>query len=510
MDELPDEVAHHPLRDETAWLAFRDEGIAPLHQSELVTTQTGRDEFLVGAWLLGLLGSLEPQMLRVSDMLGAGLLMNAVIMPRRSSKTTTLFCILLGRCYLRPVHLAGFTLLTTQKKTSERYRLDIYGPIARRWPDEATRPVKLIKSNGSERVEFTNGSVLAVLSPDGDAIRSGAYDTLLMDESGECQPERWQDVIGAVLPAFDTRPEGQLILAGTAGDYRRGSEFWATLNDATAGVIRYTLPDDIDPAEIATWEPTEENPDGRARELTEQMHPGLHGLTTIDRLANNYARLGVAKYAREYFNLFGEEGSNTALISQPKWRAAARPFGESGPTPPPLLALGLSVHPDGLSASIAAAWKGEGEQRHVILLHHQEDTRGLDTQLLLIARKHDRAITFDNRNATAMVELAPLQRAAPPIQTRPLATRDIGRATVLLLKLLNADNLVHYGQPEMDGAAEIAVKRAMGDSGAYAFGRPDIKLRPGDDITPLEAAAMALYALEDEVEYGGLPEFVGV
>jgi len=233
--DLPEPVASHPLREEAAWVALRDSGIAPRDASDMLTTQQSRDEFLTGAWLLnattraGLLNSITPQMLRAVDVLtwaqAMGVLISAILMPRRSGKTTVIFCILMGRCYLNPVHFAGFALLTTQKKTSERYRLDVYGPIIRQWPDEDTRPVKVIRSNGNERVEFQNGSNLAVLSPEGDAIRSGAYDSLLLDEGGEANPERWEDVIGAVIPSFDTRPEGQLILAGTAGDYRDGSAF---------------------------------------------------------------------------------------------------------------------------------------------------------------------------------------------------------------------------------------------------------------------------------------------
>ncbi|CAI9386081.1 hypothetical protein [Microbacterium sp. T2.11-28] len=503
---LPEAVQAHHLLDEDAWIAFRDAGIAPLHESELVTSEEARAEFLVGAWLLGLLSTIQPQMLRVVDMLTAGKMMNAVIMPRRSSKTTTLFCILLGRCYLRPVHLAGFTLLTTQKKTAERYRLDVYGPIYRAWPAAAEReaftkgaPVKLVKSNGGERVEFKNGSVLAALSPDGDAIRSGAYDTLLLDESGEATPERWEDVIGAVIPSFDTRPEGQLILAGTAGDYRGGSEFWDTLNDPDAGVIRYTIPDDTDPEELEAWEPDEEHPIARVRELVEAMHPGLFGLTTSDRIANSFKRLGVKKFIREYLGLFGEEGGGTTLISQPKWTGTRLDETAASVALPAVLALAIAIDPDGRWCSLAAAWKGTGDKRHVALLEHQSGVHGFGAKVARISRKLNRRVIYDPGRATENVEITALRAARPPIRVRPLLRNDIPRAAVLFMKTLSAENLVHYtGQDQLDGAAEIAVRRAFGVSGAWAFGRPDEKNRPEDDITPLEAASRALFALDDE------------
>lgn len=496
--ELPPEVSDHPLLQESEWLAKRDSGISPLIQSDLSTTEQARQEFLVGAWLLGILGTIHPQMLRIVDMLNGGHLMNAVIMPRRSAKTTTLFCILLGRCYLRPAHMAGFTLLTTQKKTSERYRLDIYGPIARRWPEDDTRPVKLIRSNGSERVEFSNGSNLAVLSPDGDAVRSGAYDTLLLDEAGESTPERWEDIIGAVIPAFDTRPEGQLILAGTAGDYRDGSDFWGTITDERAGRVAYMLPDDTDPDELERWEPDEDHPRARARALTEAMHPGIGTLTSLDRIQNSYERLGVKRYTREYFNLFGAEGSNTALINAPIWQASAVPLPEAGMEVPDLFALSFYVHPDGLWASVGAAWRGADERIHVGLLWHQSGTKGFAKQLLLLARKHKRPVIYDSQSNAAAVELAILASARPAPQLQGLVTNDVSRGVVHFLKTLNEDGIRHYDQQELNQATEIAVKRGWGTAGKFAFGRPPKD--PDRDITGLEAVSMAAYALDGQRE----------
>lgn len=501
--ELPDPVLAHPLREESAWIAHRDSGIRPLIESELTTTQQSRDEFLTGAWLLGLLDTVHPQMMRVVDMLNGGRLMNAVIMPRRSSKTTTLLCVLLGRCYVRPVHFAAFTLLTTQKKTSERYRLDVYGPISRKWPEEDTRPVKLIRSNGSERVEFANGSVLGVLSPDGDAVRSGAYDTMLLDESGECTPERWEDIIGAVVPSFDTRPEGQLILAGTAGDYRGGSEFWNTLNDERAGRVAFMVPDDTDPEALEAWEPDEAHPNARAGELAERMHPGIGTLTTLERIRNGFERLGPKRFAREYFNIFGAEGASTALIPAPLWTAAALPHGSLTPDDEPeVSALALFVHPDATAASLVEAWTGEGGRVHVALVHHQHGMQGLAKRVLLEARKRKRPLVFDGGSAATGVVMQEIRESRPAPSERPLLTRDVSRAAVRTMNLIREDRLRHYDQAELNSAAEIAVKRAFGQSGGWAFGRPDVRNRPDDDITPVEAMTLAVYALQDEKPVG--------
>ena len=479
-------------------MALRDSGIEPRDASEMLTTQQARDEFLTGVWLLnatvkgGLLNSVTPQMLRAVDVLTSaqarGVLISAVLMPRRSGKTTVMLCVLLGRCYLNPVHFAGFTLLTTQKKTSERYRLDVYGPIIREWPDEETRPVKVIRSNGNERVEFPNGSNLAVLSPEGDAIRSGAYDSLLLDEGGEASPERWEDVIGAVIPSFDTRPEGQLILAGTAGDYRGGSTFWDTLNDPNAGRLNYSLPDDTDPEELEDW--------STAEALALQVHPGIGTLTTLERIENNYRLLGVKKFTREYFNLFGAEGSNTALIPQPLWQAAALPL--SAASPGSISSLCLFVHPDADFAAVTQAWEQDGKV-HVALVHHQAGVRGLAQQVLLLSRKFKRPVIYDSASAPTENVMKELRNARPAPAERPMISKDVKRAAVNFMNLLKEDRLRHYDQQELNAAAEVAVKREWGGGGAWSFGRP--KGDASADITPVEAAALAVYALQDERAY---------
>lgn len=484
---------------EEAWIAYRDEGIEPLDQSELVTTYQSRAEFLTGAWLLnsttrtGLLYSLEPQMLRVSDMLTAGKKKNAVIEPRRSSKTTTLFCILLGRCYLRPLYFAGFSLLTTAKKTTERFMLDIYGPITRQWPDTDTRPVKVIRSNGFQRVEFPNGSVLHALSPDGDAVRSGAYDCLLLDESGHASVERWEDVIGAVIPSFDTRPEGQLVLAGTAGKYRDGSVFWNYLNDQTKGRIRYTVPDDTDPLELEAWEPSEQYPDARVRELIERIHPGLHGLTTLETIAENFVDLTREQFILEYLGIFGAEGSNVRFIPAPLWEEAAQ--AEVPTTKPKAFTMAIAIHPDGLYASVSYATLLPDGRMAIGLMYHQEGVQGFAMEVLKLSRKHGVPIIYDVKSQAAVVEVEALKKAKPVPMLEPVDATAVRLGATKVMKGLRERTLLHYRDEELDNAAEVAVKRDWGYSGNWSFGRP--RKEPNTDITPLEAASLALQYLQE-------------
>ncbi|MGV8851719.1 MAG: hypothetical protein ACOH1M_04015 [Rhodoglobus sp.] len=499
ISQLPVEVLNHALLHEDAWLALRESGLAALEETEMVTTPLARAEFLVGAWLLdatvkngGLLASLKPQMLRVVDVLGAGKFKNAILMPRRSSKTTTLFCILLGRCFLDDVHLAGFTLATTQKKTAERYRVDVYGPITRRWPDPDTRPVKVYKGNGTERVEFPNGSVLSVLSPDGDAFRSGAYDTLLVDEGGQASDEMGDDIVSSVLPAFDTRPNGQFIVAGTAADFREGNILWDMLTDPRSGKLSFAVADTVTDEQLAGWEPSDEHPEACVRDLVLAMHPGVHsGLTTLEKIEDNASTLSVAQFSREYLGVFGTVGTTSGIVNLTKWTNGGS--GAALPTPPERFGLAYAPHPDQRCGSILAAWRDEEGRAVLLQLEHKTGIEWMSAAAARFSRKYSEEITFDAGQQVASLIQERLHRMKPRPKLHPLAFADIKKAAALLIDEIDRDNVIHFRQPELDNAALLAVKRKAGING-WALGRGDAE----DDITGLEAASLALLVFDQQ------------
>jgi hypothetical protein len=502
---------------EAAWIELRDRGRSPLEQSDPVTSYQHRAEFLVGAWMLdkivpprlggSLLDNLQPQMLMEADTLAAEHFANAILMPRRSSKTTSLWCVALGRTWMRPVYMVGYTMLTTAKKAGERFKLDVRDPILRKWRDKSTRPVKLTEGNGSLGVEYDNGSKLAILSPNGDDVRSGAYDLLIMDEAGEAEPEMWDDIVGAVVPSFDTRgPGAQLVYAGTGGKYRDGSHFWATLHAHDAGRLRYGVPDDIDPERMESWE-------AGAGDLISELHPGLDGLTTLEQIRRNFPILGPVRFALEYLGHFGHASGNDTIISMGEWGTTTVP-GEppSGVEP---LALAFAVHPGGLWASVGVAWylpdenpdlaraawaldgdDGDAEPPRVgfKLVHHQEGNARLPQTLWKFWKVLRIPIVYDGgapQEKDIIGELTRLARPRPEIRGITFGEKSV--AATKLLNALKHGQVAHWEQAPLDKAAAGAVRRTSGKS--VLLGSPDTD--PQFDVTPLEAFAAALYAMPD-------------
>lgn len=521
---LPPEVVRHPLLEEAAWISLRDSGREPLDASPMVTTYQSRAEFLVGAWLIdkvvpmraggSLLAALwkAPQMLRECDVLAAERRRNAILMPRRSSKTTTLWCILLGRCYMRPLHLAAYTMLTLAKKSEERFDLDVRNPIRTAWKDPKVRPVKLLDGKGAKGVEFPNGSKLSIVAPKGDDIRSGAYDTVVMDEGGEPEPEDWDDIVGAVIPSFDTREGSQIIYAGTGGKYRDGSNFWATLHNEKAGRIRYGVPDDVDEKLLESW-------DAGAGKLIEHLHPGLDGLTSLEVIRDNFPDLGPTRFGLEYLGHFGRDSGNATLVGAKEWSDTTAPG--DVPTGVEPLVLSFAVHFGGAFASIAVGWLVPDDAPADLvqlaaeetnpplsafkLIHHQDGNAGLAQRLLDLWVELQLPIVYDDSpQEKAVIEellrLARRRRVRPKTDLVRYAEKAV--ATTKLLNGVAHRRVRHWVQAPLDEAAKIATPRHSGK--AVLIGAANA----ADDVTPLDAAALVLLRMPEEALVRSVGTFV--
>lgn len=509
------------LHDEANWLEWRAriEHLPFIRRGTLVTTEQSRAEFLEGARLLRLDRMTRagdgghgptPIQLMIADLLEAGVFLNGIGEPRRTTKTTSVQAIMLGRCMLREDYQIGWTMLTTGAKAGERFRKDIVNPIERLYPDKRTSPVRINVGKGTEHIDFRNGSFLNVYTPNGDGFRSGGFDMAFADEGGEADPEMGADINAAVIPTMDTKPGAQFVVAGTGATYRQGNVLWDTISaDPDANVLWHGIPETTDPAALATWEPTPENPGGRMRELIELHHPGVGFTTPVEAVKRSFDKLPAEQFLREYGLQFGLEGATDRLVPAAWWERAGVP--DALPEPPARFCAFLKVHHDALYASLCVAFEYDGptdlvteaealegnaapKRRAVAVWHHQEGTRNLAREVLMRIRRRKIPIVVDNHGHTKVIA-DELEKATPKpriIRTRPA---DVPLAAVTLLQALEHGTLVHFRQPELTASAEVAVKGAFGQYGSIRFAAP--KTAPDADITLIEAAAGALRFLDE-------------
>lgn len=464
-----------------AWVALRDSGIAPLHLSELGGTLESRRGFLEGARLMGLMRpgrlGLVPQQLLLHDTLAAGRRDNGVLMPRRSTKTTGLLVDAIGRCAYEGAddYRVAVLTATTGKVGRSRFIKDVVPALQRN--DDGR--LKIYRGAGQERVEWPDtGSSVSILASVED-LRGEAFDEVIIDEAGEPDPDKVDDINGAALPTMDTRPGGQYVVAGTAGDYRKGNLLWDTLEggrSGSAGIIEYAMPDGTTVDDIATWE--------LALPLVLASHPGIGNLTTLDAVLVNFNKMKRQRFLREYGNVFGDDGGSTGLFKPDAW--ARLELDEDYPTPPAHFGLAIAVTPGQDSAAIGAAWRDEQGVAQLLLLDRRDGVQWLVDTVNGIAGRNRSTIVHDTFGPV-LAEVEALNRRNPRPKMGPQTMKNVQTAAALLVKEIEAGNLRHYGQDELTGAMLRVVRRKIGVNG-WGLGRPDLDA----DITPAEACAMAL------------------
>ncbi|WP_123944022.1 MULTISPECIES: hypothetical protein [unclassified Frondihabitans] len=386
-------------------------------------------------------------------------------------------------------YAVAYTACTSGGKARDRFRKDIVPVLEKVYPDPDSRPFKIRKAGGSERIEFDNGSIFQVLPPMGESYRGDSFDLVILDEAGEATAAMTEDLLGAILPTTDTREDAQIIVAGTAAPFRDGNLLWDTLKDgrdgkASTAIIEYAAPDSTNMDDLEDWD--------LVVPLVLAAHPGIGTLTTLEKMQANYEKITPAQFAAEYLSIFGNSGAATGLINSQLWTLA----GDDGalPSVPDTFGLAMSVHPDGLGASLAAAWRVDGVA-HVGLLWHSTRPAGLVARALAVAREHRVAIVHDGQASATTVEADILARERPRPRMAPQLWGPVSTAASLFVKELDAMNMRHYSQPAFDEAVRVAVKRGTATSNKWGFGRP--RKDPSADITPLEAAALALYYYDE-------------
>lgn len=518
------------LWSEANWLEWRAraEAFKPVRLTELVTTEQSRGEFIEGARLLRLdqrqrAGDLgfgpSPGQLLIADVLAAGRFMNVIFEPRRMTKTTAVQAVLLGRCYHREDYQVGWTMFTTGAKAGERFRKDIVVHLEKLYPNAKTSPIKINVGKGTEHLEFRDtGSFLNVYTPNGEGFRSGGFDAAFGDEAGEADLEQGEDVQRAVIPTMDTKIGAQFILAGTGQKWRTGQLLWDSLHDPDAAVAWHGIPETVDRMDLASWEPDIPHPrtgatGGRMREYIELHHPGVGYTTPLEAPKRSFDKVPLDDFLIEYGGQFGLEGAADSII--PPAQLAAALTDEAFPAElPARVSVAFKVHHLGTHASLAIAWDyeepsdlvadalalvGESERparRAVALWWWQQGTIGVETEVLQRIRRAKVPLIYDKRGYTEdIVEKGKIGRAQPKPVLRPTKPADIPLSTVGLLRALDTKSVVMFKHPELERAAKIARRQAFGNYGTFRFGAP--KDDPDADVTPLEAAALALHFLAD-------------
>lgn len=524
------------------WDSIRNRGIEPQFRSEYAEDFEGRHDFLAGARMMGYelvdlddseaLAELEamdpprlalqPQQLQLSDILDSGRRSYVVEMPRRASKSTTIFLKLLGRCIRRRGYLVTFS--AQNGVASGRLFDDWVDRLNEVWPEdkslppwlrdhvrkpkvsrhvalfgddlipdhddddlgERPRPFKARVSPSARDITIkATGSKIRVIKTAAGAYRGLAADVSWLDEAQELDAEEGIKIVAAIRPLQDTRRgHPSTIVSGTAGEVRSGL-FWSYVNrlrtkDAAMGGMDFCAPEDT-PWEIVEDEQT-------ALDLLCSMHPGVGTLTTRQIMTDTYREpeFGRPQWAREYLSLWPETFGVRA-IPLDQWASATA----SRRVPiPQRVAFGMAIKPGGGVACIAAAWRNTKGRAYVEIIEHRPGTAWMmDLAPALTAKYRGSTIAFDDigeGKATA-TELNALPQRRPKLRLQTYTETAAG--CVQLLRDLERGTLRHFDDVSLNSAVARAAKReTRNDRGVWLW----TPAEKGEDITPLDAATRAL------------------
>jgi len=454
---------------------FQDKGLsfeaAPRHLSP-VPAGTDITAAIKGAEMMGL--PLTPQGVHVAAMLESksgeldavsGFYRPlyeecSVQIPRRSTKTTTIQMVLLGRCAL----IENYRVVSTAQDgtRASQFFMNMVrlmeGRMRREGLTEADLGIKQIyRSQGREYIEWFNGSKWWVVKPESGAFRGEAADAMWFDEAGELNPDQSEDLVAGAFPLMDTRDLGQIIISGTPGLVRAGV-FWDALQRGRKepdvyGITDFCAAETDDICDEAVWWVT---------------HPGLAcGLTRIEKLRRNLEKLGPAKFAQEYLCVWAPDSTQSA-ISPEAWADALedpRPFDGQD------FDLTFDCHIHGLYASLIATWVDEAGEPWGQVMDFRPGTEWLAAELVRAQKAHPRVkIHYDAIGANSAVALT-LQRV-PTFRAhalRPVTMKEVAAGASLLTSHLEARTAHIAASASMSNAAENVTWRYSGES--RLFGR---------------------------------------
>lgn len=464
--------------------------------------------------------AIQPQQLVVVDHLNAvgldGMPLDDYVieMPRRASKTTTIFCWLHGRCLSRPDYFVTFSAQSGVKGGARlrewATRLDRVQPaddadlppwlrgtrpkrapqaVALFGPDELTaapapagRGFRIMRGEVGKGLYYDNGSQFLVLKPDAESYRGEAGDVSWIDEAQEIDPEEGADLLAGIIPLQDTRDGAALVVSGTAGEARVGI-LWERVTrvrsgDPDIGGLDFAAPEDT------PWEVIED--EESAMDLLKTIHPGIGTLTTIEKMRKNWRKLPKPQWAREYASMWPETFGQVAIPADLWQRGALR----QKPKRPARVAFGLSVKPGGAVAAIAAAWRSPIGVGYVEIIDHRQGTLWIPERAQHFTRTYrGSTIAYDDigEGKTTAAECAMLKpRPALRVQTYS----ESAAGCIQVLRDLERGTLRHSDQVGLNAAVAIAAKREVrgSDRGVWLW----TPAEKGGDITCLDAATRAL------------------
>lgn len=399
--------------------------------------------------------------------------------PRQVGKTFTVGNLLIALA----LELPGLRVVWTShhgRTTTNTFR-SMQGMVRR---PEVWKHVEAIRTaNGEQEIRFANGSIIMFGAREqGFGRGMDAVDVLVFDEAQILDLKALEDMVPATNQARN--PHGGLVfLIGTPPRPTDNGEAFTTLRQKALGgdagdifYVEMSADPDADLDDREQW--AKANPSFPHRTPAESMLR-MRSLIPDDD-----------SWSREALGIWDTAQAKGVIPAQ-SWADRMDP--DSLPVDD--FALGVEVGPDLSWASVALAGRRGDDSWHIELDSDQHTKgRGVSwlvphVEGLIAANPQVRGVVVDvGGPIKALLEERRGRWLLGSVEVTPLKVSELGAGCASLLSGVVVGEVFHIGQPQLDQAALVATKRALGDSGMWVWSRR----AASTDITPIQASTYAL------------------
>ena len=411
-----------------------------------------------------------------------GLFYSEVVLtaPRQNGKTAIVLSKLVHRANAATAFGGPQNIVYTAQDRNmarKKWLKDHVGMLRRSKSFREGRDYEVRLSNGSEAIEWKNGSAHGITAPTDTSVHGETLDEGVIDEAFAHLDDAVEQ---GMSPAMITRRNKQFFVLSTAG-HARSYYLWRKVKvgrdlvhdpDARIAYFEWSAPDDCDPADPQVWR---------------DCNPAL-GITITERaIRTEYERLctkgeeGLRQFRRAHLNQWVEipvldDDINAVL---PNWHACKNPAS----TIIGQVALAVDVTPDRQWTSIAAAGRNAQGVYHVELIDRLAGTSAAVARLVDLVAKHSpSAVALDAASPAGSI-LFDLEQAG--VKVTSITARDLGQACGALFDDVAETAIAHLDDPLLNAAVHGAKRRDLGDLWAWDRKRSDV------DISPLVAVTLA-------------------
>lgn len=375
-----------------------------------------------------------------------------VTVPRQSGKTTVVFPIMLHRAMTRARASVFFTAQTGQ---AARHRIKDF-------VDRVTDPgvcklapyLKGRMEAGAEGVNvLANRSQIRRFSPTPTGLHGETPELVVVDEFWAFTALEGDNLTGAIGPAQITRREERqtwwISTMGTAhSEFMNGMvEAGRAGDDPKTAYFEWSLPEDMDPEDPASWE---------------LFHPAVHNTITLQDLQDVLTKLKAQDKMGEWLRAYCNRKTGTAnpLIQDAAWAAMT----DEDMTRPERFAVAYEVAPGNALCSVSVAWRDEEGEPFTRVLLQRRGTAWLPGYIAKVAETLEPSVIAADDGGPTRRLTDVIRARFPDLEITTLNMAEFGSACMGWLEAVrDVGNLHHDGsEPLASAVTALALKSVNG------------------------------------------------